>query len=286
MSQYKTDLKRIIFIMLGTLLSAISTNGILVQNKLLSGGVSGISMLFHFLFGWNISTTILCLNIPLFILGFFFLKKKFLAYSLFGMMMLSFWIEVTKGIVIPTESPISIILVGGFLSGIGNGIIFRGDGSTGGTDIISKIVNKYFSFSMATVNLAMNGVIIFCSLFFFGLDLAVLTIATMFISSKVINFVVDGVNYKRTLFIITDEMHYETIASDIMQELHRGVTVIPATGGYTHHPRFILYTTIGIREVAKVKQIAVSHDPHAFMTVSETAQVIGRGRGFISAQLD
>lgn len=284
MFQFKTDFKRIIFIMIGTFLSALSTNGILVQNKLLSGGVSGVSMLFHFLFDTNISLVILLLNIPLFVLGFFFLKKNFLAYSLFGMMMLSFWIEVTKDVVIPTGNLISVILVGGVLSGLGNGIIFRGDGSTGGTDIISKIINKHFSLSMATVNLCINGVIIFCSLFFFGIDLAVLTIATMFIGSKVTNFVVDGINYKRTLFIITDEIHCQPIAADIMEELHRGVTVIPAMGAYTQSTKYVLYTTIGIREVAKVRQITLSHDPHAFMTVSETAQVIGRGRGFTSAQ--
>lgn len=286
MNHLKTDFKRLIFIALGTFLLALATNGILVQNKLLSGGVSGISMFFHFLFGWNISLLILLLNIPLFITGYFFLKKKFLAYSLFGMMMLSFWIEVTKGVVIPTGNLVSVILVGGVLNGLGNGIIFRGDGSTGGIDIIAKIINKYFSFSMATVNLSINGVIILCSLLFFGIDLSVLTLATMFVASRVTNFVVDGVNYKRTLFIITDETHYKHIADDIIDELHRGVTIIPAMGAYTQNDKYILYITIGIREVAKVRQITLSHDPHAFMTVSETAQVIGRGRGFISAQIE
>lgn len=286
MEHLKTDFRRVIFIILGTFLSALSTNGILVQNNLLSGGISGISMFFHFLFNWNISTLILLLNIPLFIIGFFFLKKNFLFFSLFGMSMLSFWIEVTKGFVIPTGNFISVILVGGVLSGLGNGIIFRGDGSTGGTDIISKIVNKYFSFSMATVNLSINGVIILCSLFHFGIDLSVLTLATMFVSSKVTNFVVDGINYKRTLFIITDETHFQHIADDIIDELHRGVTIIPAMGAYTQNAKYILYTTIGVREVSKVRQITISHDPSAFMTVSETAQVIGRGRGFISAHLE
>lgn len=286
MKHLKTDFRRVIFIILGTFLSALSTNGILVQNKLLSGGVSGISMFLHFIFDWNISTLILLLNIPLFIVGFFFLKKNFLFYSLFGMSMLSFWIEVTRGVVIPTGNLISVILVGGVLSGLGNGIIFRGDGSTGGTDIISKIINKHFSFSMATVNLSINAVIILFSLFFFGIDLSVLTLATMFVSSKVTNFVVDGVNYKRTIFIITNEMHYQHIADDIIEELHRGVTIIPAMGAYTQNAKYILYTTIGIREVAKVRQIATSHDPSSFMTVSETAQVIGRGRGFIPTHLE
>lgn len=282
MNRLKTDAKRILFITFGTFLLSLATNGVLVHNKLLSGGVNGISMFLHFLFDWDISTLILLLNIPLFIVGFFFLKKHFLLYSLFGMSMLSFWISVTKGIVIPTGNDISVILVAGVLNGLGNGIIFRGDGSTGGTDIIAKIVNRYFSFSMATVNLAINGIIILASIIFFGIDLSVLTLTTMYINSRVCNFVVDGINYKRTICIITDEDHYQPLADDIIVELHRGVTIVPAKGAYTKNKRYMLYTTVGMREVAKVRQIACEHDPHSFMTVSETAQVIGRGRGFLT----
>ncbi|MGL4737360.1 MAG: YitT family protein [Cellulosilyticaceae bacterium] len=284
MNRLKTDIKRILFIAFGTFLLSLATNGVLVRNKLLSGGVSGISMFLHFLFDWDISTLILILNIPLFIVGFFFLRKHFLWYSLFGMSMLSFWIRITEGIVIATGNEISIILVAGVLNGLGNGIIFRGDGSTGGTDIVAKIVNRYFSISMGTVNLAINGIIILASILFFGIDLSVLTLATMYVSSRVCNFVVDGVNYKRTICIITGEDHYQPLADDIIEELHRGVTLVPATGAYTQNKKYMLYTTVGIREVAKVRQLAYEHDPHSFMTVSETAQVIGRGRGFIPNQ--
>ena len=132
---------------------------------------------------------------------------------------------------------------------------------------------------MATVNLGINGLIILASIIFFGIDLSILTLATMYISSRVCNFVVDGINYKRTICIITDEEHYQPLADDIIIELHRGVTIVPATGAYTHNKKFMLYTTVGIREVAKARQLAYEHDPHSFMTVSETAQVIGRGRG-------
>lgn len=286
MTHFKHDLKRIIFIVLGTFLLALATNGVLLPNKLLSGGVNGISMFLHFLFGFNVSILILLLNIPLFILAFFFLKKHFIIYSLFGMVMLSFWIEITRGFTIHTGNPLSVILVAGVLNGLGNGIIFRGDGSTGGTDIIAKFLNNKWSINMATTNFSINGIILFFSIFAFGIDLSVLTITTMFVSSQVTNFVVDGLNYKRTLFIITDELHYQHIADDIMEELHRGVTVIPAIGAYTKSARYILYTNIGVREVAYAKHIILSHDPRAFMTVSETAQVIGNGRGFLMPNND
>ncbi|MEG0152932.1 MAG: YitT family protein, partial [Cellulosilyticaceae bacterium] len=195
--------------------------------------------------------------------------------------MLSAWLEVTKGIQIATTNTLSIILLGGVLNGFGSGIIFRGDGSTGGSDIVAKIINKHFSISMATVTMVINAIIMIFSIFFFGLDLSILTLSTMFVASRVTHFVVDGLNYKRTLFIITTELHYQVMANDIMSELLRGVTIIPAKGAYTGSDKFILYTTISIQEVAKIKHIVAHHDPTAFVTITPTAQVIGNGRGFL-----
>lgn len=275
------NFKRIISIIVGTLLIAIATNGILLPNKLLSGGVSGISMLLYFLFDLKVSLLVFLINIPLFILAFFFLKKSYIIYSLFGMLMLSLWLELTSKLTIPTDNYLSIIVVSGVIHGIGTGIIFRADGSTGGTDIIAKIINQYFSINMATVNLSINAIIILLSIYFFDLDIAVVTISTMFISSQVVNFVVDGINRKRTLFIITDSVHCEELSSCILTELHRGVTMIPAIGAYTSATRYILFTTVSVREVTKAKDLVLKVDPHAFMTVTETSQVIGNGRGFI-----
>lgn len=272
---------RTLSIIFGTLLIAIATNGILIPNNLLSGGVNGISMLLHFLFGFKVSLLVVLINIPIFILGLLFLRKTYLAYSLFGMLMLSFWLEVTDSISIPTDNPLSILVVAGLLHGIGTGIIFRAEGSTGGTDIVAKIIYKYFSINMATILLCLNAIIILLSIYFFNIDIAVLTISTMFISSQVVNFVVDGINRKRTLYIITDASHFEELSETLLKELHRGVTVIPAIGAYTSAAKYILFTTVGVREVAKAKQIILNIDSKAFMTVTETSQVIGNGRGFM-----
>lgn len=281
MRDFFYELKRIIGIAFGTLLLSIAANGILVPNKLLSGGITGISILLHFLFHNKVSLMVLLLNIPIFILGAFFLKKTYLAYSLFGMGTLALWLELTAKLVIPVGNALSVIVVGGVLYGIGNGIIFRADGSTGGTDIIAKMINKYFSINMATTLFVINGIIIVLSVYLFGIDTAVITISTMFIGSRITAYVVDGINHKRTLFIITDNEHHQAIASHIMQDIHRGVTIIPAIGAYTSSTRYILYTTVGIREVAKVKQIIMGYDANAFMTVTETSKVIGKGKGFI-----
>lgn len=274
------NFKCIISIILGTLLISIATNGVLLPNHLLSGGVSGISMLIYFMTGYKVSLLVILINIPLFILGFIFLKKTYLAYSLFGMLMLSFWLEVTSHVYIPTDNTLSILVVAGVLHGLGTGIIFRANGSTAGMDIVAKIIHDHFSINMATVSLAINAIIIALSIYFFDINIAVLTISTMFVSSQVVNFVVDGINRKRTVYIITDSSHYECLANCILQEIHRGVTMIPAIGAYTEAPRYILFTTVSVKEVAKVKHLVSTQDPKAFMTVTETSQVIGNGRGF------
>lgn len=281
MKRYSIDYLCILSTIVGTLLLAIATNGLLIPNHLLSGGVNGLSMLLHFILGFKVSLLIVLLNIPIFILALVFLNKTYLAYSLFGMLMLSFWLEVTEKLVIPTNEPISIIVVAGLLHGIGTGIIFRANGSTGGTDIVAKIINRKFGINMATITLSLNAIVIGLSVYFFDINIAVVTICTMYVSSHVVNFVVDGINRKRTLHIVTDSDHYEALSQIILKDIHRGVTVIPATGAYTKKPKYILLTTVGVREVAKTKRLVLSVDPHAFMTVTETSQVIGNGRGFL-----
>lgn len=284
MNKHKLTIARIFSIIVGTLFISIATNAIIIPNQLLSGGVSGIALLMHFLFNSKVSLLVILLNIPLFILGFLYLQKTYLAYSLFGMLTLSFWLEVTSNIVIPTHNVLSILLIGGAFQGIGTALVFKYDGSTGGTDIIAKIVHKHFSINMATTNFAINLIIIVLSIYFFDIDMAVLTISVMYVASKITNFVVDGLNRKRTLYIITDKNHYERLSHNLLSELNRGVTMIPAIGAYTSDEKYILFTTVSMREVAKAKQIVLSVDPKAFMTVTETSQAIGNGRGFTELQ--
>ncbi|OOB77312.1 MAG: hypothetical protein BEN18_10610 [Epulopiscium sp. Nuni2H_MBin001] len=272
---------QIISILVGTFLLSISTNAILLPNKLLSGGLSGIAMFSNIVFGTNISIMVICLNIPLFVLAVIFLNKRFVAYSLFGMLSLSTWLEITYGMQIETVEPLTVMVLGGLIHGLGTGIIFRAEGSTGGIDIIAKIVNKYFSLSISTITFAINGCIMILSLIYFGVDLSVLTLSTMFVSTQVVHYVIDGIHKKRTIYIITDEEHKELVYKALLASVNRGITIIPAVGAYTQKSKFILYMNVGVREVAKVRNIVIQHDPNAFMTISEAFQVIGQGKGFI-----
>ncbi|MGL5676135.1 MAG: YitT family protein [Cellulosilyticaceae bacterium] len=274
-------MRTIFSLTLGTLLMSIAINGLLAPNSLLSGGVSGLALFLHLIFDWKLSLLTIFLNIPLFILAFIYLKKRFIIFSLLGMSLLSLWLELTQHIIIPTTNPLSIILVSGLLNGLGMGIIFRAGGSVGGTDIVAKILNQKLSFSMGSVLFLINMTIMLTSAFVFGIDIAVVTAASMFVSSQTTNYVVDGLNRRRTVTIITSPASGEKISHEIMDIMGRGVTIVPAIGGYTQNDKAILYTTVNLREVAKLKALVSLHDTHAFVTIADTAQVIGNGRGFI-----
>ncbi|MCT4598482.1 MAG: YitT family protein [Vallitalea sp.] len=272
------NIKQYISIIVGTFLMSLAINGLYIPHKILSGGVTGIAVLLHLQLGLNTSIAILVLNIPLLILGYFLVNKRFIRLSIFGMISLSVCLALTKNIVFDTNEMLTSILLGSVLTGFGSGLIFRFNGSTGGSDIIAKIVNKYLSYSISTVGFAINVIIIGLSCSFFGMDLAVYTLATMFISSHVMKFVLEGLNYKRTVFIITNKE--KEISDCIMSELHRGVTIIHGTGAYTNEPRDILYCIIGIRQVAKLRSLIMKIDQDAFITITETSFVYGNGKGF------
>ncbi|MBR0599688.1 YitT family protein [Sinanaerobacter chloroacetimidivorans] len=266
-------------LILGCLLISIAINGLYIPSKLLGGGLNGISMLLNIVFGWNLSMVYFILNIPIFIIGMILLSRRFMIFTILGLLFFTFSLSITSGVVIPTQSPLTTILLGGCIYGAGNGFVYSVGASTGGTDIIGKIINRRFSFSIASVGFFMNLIIIGISVYYFGVDLAVSTLAAMFVASRMTNFVVDGMNHKRMVLIVSEEKSRE-LAAAILKEMGRGVTVLQGTGAYTGHNKDIIYCVIGMTQVTKLKSIVKKIDRKAFVTITETAQVYGKGRGF------
>lgn len=272
-------IKQIIFLILGTFIMSVAINALLIPHQILSGGITGLAVFLQLAFGINASIAILIFNIPLLILGYIFINKRFVKLSILGMALFSFFLSVTENFTIETNEILTAILLGSVLNGLGSGLILRVNASAGGSDIIGKIVNKYFSFSIGSVIFTLDVIVITLSVSFFGIDLAVYTLANMFIATKVIKYVIEGLNYKRTVFIITN--NEQLISNKIMSELRRGVTIIHGTGAYTKERRDILYCIIGIRQVARLKMLVQNIDPKAFISVTETSSVYGHGRGFL-----
>lgn len=266
---------RILIILLGTFIASVSINAFYIPRNILSGGATGIAILLNLKFGFNVGLMVFLINIPIFVIGYKMMNREFVCYSLIGMLSLTFFLNINHGITFHSESLLTSILFGGLVNGIGFGLVFRAGSSTGGTDIISKVLNDRYSYSISTFNFVFNVVIIGLSAFVFGLDIAVETLTTLYVSAMTVRFVLEGTNYKRTIFIVTKEK--EAVAAEINDKLVRGCTFIEGTGSYTGENRDILYAVISVNQVAKLKGIVSNVDKEAFINVIESRVVFGNG---------
>lgn len=262
-------------IILGAFIIAFSVNSLLIPHNLLSGGVTGIAILLHYFLKLPTGLVIFLLNIPIFVLGSKYISKRFIIFSLIGMLAFSIFLTLTKNITLPVKDLMLVALLGGVLNGIGMGIVFRSRGSLGGTDIIAVIYNKFSSLSIGSVLMASNGVILLFSAVYFNVQLALYTMISMYVSTRVMDFVQEGLNYRKSIIIISDKANQITNA--IMLKLHRGVTFLHGSGAYTHREKEIIYCIIKTMELPKLKELVSEIDPQAFMSVSDTKEVLGKG---------
>ena len=271
----KEWLKDIALISVGAFIYAFGVNYFFVANKLADGGIAGISVILHYLFNFNISTTYLVLNVPLVIMGYKLIGGKFIIKTFYGTAMTSLAFRVFQNYLGPMDDKLIASIFGGLIIGIGLGTIFVGGGSSGGADILVKILNKYFDIPVGKAFLALDSFVLSALGILFGRDIFMYTLVGLFISTKAIDFIQDGVDKAKALMIISDKS--EEIKNEIMKQTGRGVTIINARGGYTNDSKEILYCILGRYEVTTVKRIVKNIDKKAFMSVSEVSEVLGEG---------
>lgn len=277
---YNSKLKypvTVIVILLGGLICGISFNAFIMPHKLLSGGISGIALITNYLVGINPGILIFLLNIPIFILGYKFVDKEFIILSLIGMSSFSVFIDVfsfLRELYLVDDIMLSCIY-GGILNGIGMGIVFRNRASQGGIDIIAVIVKKYFSINLGSTSLIINLIIIAIASFIYGLKPALYTLICIYVASQVVDRVQQGFDIRKQVIIISDKE--EEVVKEILKRLHRGVTYLEGEGAFTGNRKRVIYCIVALNQLAKLKQIVREIDPNAFMAVSDTAEVLGRG---------
>lgn len=271
----RTIMKRIIMIFIGTLISSISINALYIPNHILSGGATGIAILMHLAFGLDTSLVIILINIPIFILGYKFVNREYILNSLVGMISLSLCLTLTKGISFHSDQMLTTLLLGGLLNGVGIALVFKSEGSTGGNDIIAKMLHKRYMYSIASLSFAFNIIIIGLSTIFFGVDMAITTLVAMYVTSMTIKYLTDGLNYKRTVFIITNKQ--KEVSKAINSEMKRGCTIIDGIGSYTQQSSHVLYTVISIGQLGSLKKLVSEIDPQAMINVMESQMVFGNG---------
>jgi len=261
----------------GSLLCAVSINGILVPNQFLAGGVSGLSLFIYYLFPFMpVGVTNFLLNIPLFVVGWLFVGRRFFYYSLAGMTIFSLaLLAPVPGF--PIHDPLLQALTAGIISGVGSGVILKSLGSGGGLDILSVILLKRFSIRIGTTVMAFNCTLMLACLFRFNLEIVLYTLIYLFVTTQLINVVVTGLNQRKAVMVVSPK--WQEIACEIMDTMQRGVTIVNGEGGFTGQEQRILYSVITFQELSRFKEMVQQQDPQAFMVVTETLEVMGKGIG-------
>jgi uncharacterized membrane-anchored protein YitT (DUF2179 family) len=268
-----------IMIIIGSLIMAIGLMLFLLPNKVSAGGVSGISTILYHLFNLPAGVTMLAMNNPLFIIGVRVFGRKFGAKTLWGIIWISLFsdfIDVVLKIPPFTTDPILATLYGGLLLGVGLGIIMKGRGTTGGSDIIARILNKYFHLSLGMSFMIIDTVIIISmGIIFKNIDLILFCLISLAISSKVVDMLVEGLTSERAITIISEK--WEVISERIMDEVKRGVTGLDSVGMYSKKEKKTLYCVVATRQIEHIRRIVKREDPFAFVTITNVSIMQGEG---------
>ena len=268
-------LKEYLIITVGCFFYAVSINYFFISNHLAEGGVAGICLILFYLFKLPVGIMYFVINIPLLIMGWKLVGRDFLFKTLYGTSCLSFLITLTGTWKGPSNDIMLGSIYGGVLIGIGLGLIFMVNGSTGGTDVVARILNRYFDIPMGRTMLILDVVILGIAAIFFGKEIVMYTLISMAIVSKAIDYFQDGYTKAKGITIISSKS--EEIKERIMNETGRGTTIIKGEGGFTGNEMDLLFCVVSKFEVTKVKTIVKETDSFAFLTISDVSEVLGEG---------
>lgn len=269
-------LLRYVGITLGCLIASCSINLFLVPSHLLTGGATGIAIIVYYLSGLPIGLQTFLYNLPLLAAAWKTLGRGYTVDVIIGTAIFSFCLDLTR--FLNAYAPVNDIMLaaifGGVFNGIGYGIVFRMNGSTGGFDIVGAIVKKYYSLNMGGVIFGFNCLIMLAAGFLFGVAPAMFTLICMYMNGMVTDKVIAGFNSRKAVLIVSNQS--EAIAEAIM-EFGRGVTFLHGQGAFTRRERNVVFVVVKLTQVAKIKMIANAIDSDAFMIIMSANEVMGRG---------
>ena len=265
----------LLLISAGSIVFAIGLKAIAVPHGFITGGISGLTLLFYYVSGLlSPGLWYLIVNVPIFLIGWIHVSRRFFLYSLFGMAAMSASIDLIR-FSLPIHEPILAVLAGGVLMGAGIGIILHSLGSSGGLDIVAIILNQKFNLSMGTFFFGFNVILFAFSFGFLEADLVLYSLFMSFISSQTLDYVLTAFNQRKMVFIISDLN--QKIAKEIHTRLNRGVTFLNGSGAYTGREKKIILTVVHNYQLKRVEEAALSIDPEAFIITESTFNVLGLG---------
>ncbi|WP_033541207.1 YitT family protein [Planococcus sp. CAU13] len=271
--------KNIIFILLGAAIYSFGFVHFNIQNELGEGGFAGITLILYFLLNWDPALMNLLLNIPVFFVGWKLLGRKVFFYTIIGTVAVSVFLKIFLIYEIQIDLQDDLFLAAlfaGIFVGAGLGIIFRYGGTTGGVDIIARLVQKYIGWSMGKTMFLFDAAVIMLSWIAFLDNRSMMyTLVAVFVGARVIDFVQEGAYSGRGALIISNSQ--EEIASRIAVEMDRGITILRGYGHFSKEEREVLYCVVARNEIVRLKNIINEVDPHAFVSLIEVHDVIGEG---------
>lgn len=272
-------IQNILGIVLGAAIFSFGFVHFNMQNQLGEGGFSGITLILFFTLHWDPALMNLLLNIPMFILGWRLLGKRAFIYTIIGTISVSIFLKIFHLYEFQMnlqDDKLLVALFAGVFIGIGLGIVFRSGGTTGGVDIIARLANKYWGWSMGKTMFAFDTIVILLSwATFLDARSMMYTLVAVYIGGRVIDFVQDGAYSAKGALIISSQA--DEIANFITEKMDRGVTVINGRGHFTKEHKDILYCVVARNEIVRLKSIIHTLDPHAFVSILEVRDVSGEG---------
>lgn len=272
---YRSMVIRIIILLVGDFIGSVALNNFLIPAHILAGGITGLAQVVQHFTHISVGTWYFLFNVPLFIMGYRYLGKRFIFLTGVAILGFSGFTDFVHLQYTAHGDPLLISLYGGVLTGISMGIMFRVGGSTGGTDILSLVFNRRTGKSIGSLSFGMNVIVVLLSTTVFGIEAGMYTLVAMFVTARTMNAVM---NYQQRKTALIISANAQAIADQIGRQLGRGATYINAAGAYSKSELGMLICALTQLEIGELRMLAIDLDPNVFITVLSTTEVIGRFR--------
>lgn len=266
-------------IAVGTLLMSLALVLFLSPSRIVAGGVSGLAIITKQLWNFPLGVVMILVNVPLYIAGLKILGKSFGVRTFYAFTLFSIFTDIFDKVLKLEPATDNILLAaifGGVMLGLGLGIVFRFQGTTGGSDIVGQIINKYSNLSVGTSIIIVDFFIILSAGIIFGnINLALYGLISLYLSGQIIDMIIDGLDYARSFYIITKKD--QEIKEMVLESMDRGGTVLKGEGFYTIEEKDVLFIVVTLKEVYALRQRVREIDPDAFIIIADVHEVLGHG---------
>lgn len=262
----------------GSVVFAVGLHALVIPQAFLSGGVVGVALIFQYLIpALPMGPVYFLLNLPLLLMGWFSVSRRFMLYSIAGMVLFSAACTLVKPLPFGIHDPILAALLAGVICGAGSGLILRSLGSAGGLDILAVALNRRFGLRLGTVFFAANALVLAAGAYLHDLEKALYSIIFVYTSSAVLDAILAGFNRRKLVYVISDRTR--EIADRIMKRVNRGVTLLQGKGAFSGKDKEVILTITTMTELPLLKELVFAVDPEAFVIVNDTLEVLGRRHG-------